>query len=162
MRPGTYRPPAADARRTTEASLHCIADHTDTVWLTPDPLDPLAVLDRVQGSAGQALFVGTVRADADVREVTALDYEAYPGMAEREMRAICAEAEARFAARCAVAHRTGAVAVGQPSVAAAACAASDAVALDACEWLVDQLKQRVPVWKLQRFLDGDTEWSEGA
>lgn len=106
--------------------------------------------------------MGTVRADHDVREVVALEYEAYAGMAEREMTAICAEAAGRFAARCAMAHRTGPVAVGAPSVAAAAAAPTDAAALDACQWMVDALKERVPVWKLQRFADGGTEWSEGA
>jgi len=137
----------------------------DTAWLTPDPLDPLEVLARVGGRPelqAQSLFVGTVRADADVREVLVLDYEAYAGMAEREMEAICDEAAERFGAVCAMAHRTGPVAVGEPSVAAAVAARTDVVALDACEWMVDSLKVRVPVWKLQRFADGGIEWWEGA
>lgn len=149
-------------RRMRGASLRRIADTADTAWLTPAPLDPAAVLGRIPATAGQALFVGTVRADDAIREVVALDYEAYAGMAECEMAAICAEAGERFGAHCAMAHRTGPVAVGQPSVAAAATARDDDTALAACQWMVDRLKERVPVWKLQRFADGGTEWSEGA
>lgn len=144
------------------ASLRGIADGPDIAWLTPHPLDPLDVLARVPGGPASAVFAGTVRADPHVREVVALDYEAYAGMAEREMAGICAEAADRFGAHCAMAHRTGPVAVGQPSVAAAATAQDDGTALAACQWMVDRLKERVPVWKLQRFADGGTEWSEGA
>lgn len=142
-----------------------IADDADIPWLTAQPLNPLDVLGRVVGDGARpatAVFVGSVRADADVREVVVLDYEAYAGMAEREMAAICAEAAERFDAVCAMAHRTGAVQVGQPSVAAACAAPGGDAALDACEWMVDRLKERVPVWKLQRFADGGTEWAQGA
>lgn len=165
---GTNRPASPPARWpgwARGATLALIAVAADTAWLTANPLDPLDVLARVATDPARpvmSMFVGTVRADTAIREVRALDYEAYAGMAEREMAGICREAAERFGVRCAMAHRTGTVAVGQPSVAAACAAAGDAAALDACEWIVDRLKERVPVWKLQRFVDGGATWSEGA
>ncbi len=136
-----------------------------TAWLDPAPLDPAGILRLVDGDPalpGRALFTGTVRDDPRIREVVALDYEAYPDLAEREMRAICTEAAAAFGARCVMVHRTGRVGVGEPSVAAAASSSTDGAAIAACEWMVDQLKSRVPIWKEQRFADGGTEWAEGA
>ncbi len=163
------------ARRLTEAAVAAADDDTGSItmmsdareiaWLTADALDPAEVLARVgddPAMPGRCVFVGTVRADADIREVVMLEYEAYADMALHEMDAICMEAGSRFGARCAMAHRTGSVAVGEPSVAAAAAAPSDEAALDACEWMVDQMKVRVPVWKRQRFADGGSEWTEGA
>lgn len=132
--------------------------------LSATPLLPGAVLDLVHrpGHGGSAVFVGTVRDEPHVREVAALEYEAYEEMAVPEMEAICAEAAERFGAECAMAHRTGTVAVGETCVVVAASAPGRRAALDACSWAIDQLKQRVPIWKRQRFADGGTEWSEGA
>jgi molybdopterin synthase catalytic subunit len=83
-------------------------------------------------------------------------------MAVAEMKAICREAEKRHGARCLMAHRTGPVAVGEASVVVATSAPGRRAALDACAWAVEEMKARVPVWKLQRFADGGTEWSEGS
>lgn len=132
--------------------------------LTAQPLVPGAVLDRVHrpGHGGSALFVGTVRDEPHVREVVALEYEAYEEMAVPEMEAICTEAGERFGVECAMAHRTGSVAVGETCVVVATSAPGRRAALDACSWAIDQLKQRVPIWKRQRFADGGTQWSEGA
>lgn len=137
---------------------------TPLAWLSADPLHPGAVLALVgrPGHGGSALFAGTVRDDPHVREVVALHYEAFEEMAVAEMEAICREAIERFGVLCVMAHRTGAVAVGEPSVVVATSAPGRRAALDACSWAIDELKRRVPVWKLQRFADGGTEWSEGA
>jgi len=83
-------------------------------------------------------------------------------MALPEMEAICAEAVERFGVQCAMAHRTGVVGVGETCVVVATSAPGRRAAIDACSWAIDQLKQRVPIWKRQRFADGGMEWSEGA
>lgn len=133
-------------------------------WLSGRPLDPAAILDAVgrDGHGGSALFVGTVRDDPHLREVVSLDYEAFEEMAVPEMEAICAEAADRFGVLCVMAHRTGRVQVGEASVVVATSAPGRRAALDACAWAIDELKERVPVWKLQRFADGGTDWSQGA
>lgn len=136
----------------------------DRAQLSANPLAPGAVLDRVHrpGHGGSAVFVGTVRDEPHVREVVALEYEAYEDMAVPEMEAICAEAADRFGVECAMVHRTGRVAVGETCVVVATSAPGRRAALDACSWAIDQLKQRVPIWKRQHFADGGTQWSEGA
>lgn len=139
-------------------------DHTARAFLSAGALAPDALLARVSrpGHGGTAIFVGTVRDEPHVREVVALEYEAYEEMAVPEMEAICRDAAERFGVECAMAHRTGVVGVGETCVVVAASAPGRRAALDACSWAIDQLKQRVPIWKLQRFADGGTEWSAGA
>ncbi len=134
------------------------------VRLSADPLDASAAMASVAHPSypAAALFVGTVRDDSATRRVVSLEYEAFTELAEAEMRAICDEVAERHGARCALVHRTGVVRVGEPSVIAAVCAVSYRVAMTACEYVVDELKARVPVWKLQTFADGGAEWAEGA
>jgi molybdopterin synthase catalytic subunit len=105
-------------------------------------------------------FLGVVRADDGPEgRVAALSYEAYEALALDEMRAICAEAAARFdGARVAIAHRTGLCGVGEASVAIAAAAAHRGSAFDACEYAIDELKRRVAVWKQERYGDGSSQW----
>jgi molybdopterin synthase catalytic subunit len=93
--------------------------------------------------------------------VEALVYEAYEELALRELRAIAAEADARFGARVALAHRTGRVDAGDPSVAVAASAAHRPAAFAACRYAIDQLKARAPIWKQTVYADGGTAWIDG-
>lgn len=161
---GAHRPPVAAVGEGAGAPVGGSGAPPPLAWLSAQALDPAAILAAVgrPGHGGSALFVGTVRDEPHVREVVSLDYEAFEQMAVPEMQAICAEAADRFGALCVMAHRTGPVAVGEPSVVVATSAPGRRVALEACAWAIDQLKARVPVWKLQRFADGGTEWSEGA
>lgn len=137
---------------------------TARAFLSEDALDISRLVAQVSrsGHGGTAVFVGTVRDEPDVREVVGLEYEAFAEMAVPEMEAICAEASGRFGAECAMAHRTGRVGVGETCVVVATSAPGRRAALDACSWAIDELKQRVPIWKRQRFADGGTEWSPGA
>lgn len=124
------------------------------------PLDVGALLAAVDGPAegGVVLFVGRVRDRARGRGVRQLDYQAYAPMALAEMRALADEARARLgAARVAIAHRTGRLAVGEAAVAIAVASAHRAQAFEACRWLIDELKQRVPIWKKEWYADGG-EW----
>lgn len=135
------------------------------IALTAEPLDPAALLAAVAGDehGGTALFVGTTRREAGSGdgEVAALVYEAYEELALAEMRAIAAEAERAWAATVAVAHRTGPVAVGEPSVAVAASAGHRPAAFAACRYVIDELKGRVPIWKQTVRPDGATFWKDG-
>ena len=105
-------------------------------------------------------FLGVVRAVSDDgRPVAGLSYEAYPALALPEMRAIGAEASQRFGeARIAIVHRVGSLALGEASVAIAVAAAHRGVAFDACEYAIDELKGRVPVWKKEHYLGGGARW----
>jgi adenylyltransferase/sulfurtransferase len=119
-----------------------------------------AVRDR--GAGGLVTFVGYVRETSDDdRAVTGLSYEAHRELALAEMRAIGAEASTRFGpARVAMAHRIGELAIGEAAVAIAVAAAHRGVAFDACEFAIDELKRRVPIWKKEHYVAGDSVWRE--
>lgn len=133
------------------------------VALTAEPLTLDALIAHVGDPehGGTATFTGTTRREEGLRDVVALDYQAYDGLARAEMRTIAEEAAARYDARVAVAHRTGRVPVGEPSVAVAVSAGHRAEAFAACRYVIDELKSRVPVWKQAVFADGTTEWQDG-
>ncbi len=129
-------------------------------------LDLDAVIAAVRSSAAGALvtFVGYVRETSDDgRAVTGLTYEAHRELALVELRAVGAEAATRFGdARVAIAHRVGALALGEAAVAIAVAAMHRAVAFDACEYAIDELKARVPIWKKEHYRDGDARWRQNA
>jgi molybdopterin synthase catalytic subunit len=88
-----------------------------------------------------------------------MEYTAYDAMAARELDTIAHEAVDRFdGVALAVEHRTGALALGEVSVAIAASHAHRARALDATRYVIEQLKRRVPVWKREHYADGSREW----
>ncbi len=126
----------------------------------PIALDRLVAAVRTDTCGAVVTFLGVVRATSagDERPVDGLTYEAYPAMALAEMRAIATESQAQFAAAIAIVHRTGALALGEASVGIAAASAHRGVAFDACEFVIDQLKLRVPVWKKEHYVDGDEAW----
>ncbi|HEX8716435.1 MAG TPA: molybdenum cofactor biosynthesis protein MoaE [Gemmatimonadaceae bacterium] len=105
------------------------------------------------------LFVGTVRDVNDNRAVTGIDYTAYVPMAEREMQRILHEAAERFGTDAAVIeHRVGHLALGDASVAIAVAHARRAQAYAASRYILEALKQRVPIWKRESYVDGTREW----
>lgn len=125
--------------------------------LSDAPLDAEAVADRVAGpdAGGIVTFVGRVRASARGRAIERLEYEAYPGMAERELEKIAAEAAARWpGVRVAAAHRTGVLTVGEIAVVVVAAAPHRGEAFEACRFAIDALKVRVPIWKKEVATDG--------
>ena len=81
-------------------------------------------------------------------------------MAERKLREIAEEAERRWECRVAVRHRTGRLEIGEPSVLIAVSCAHRAAAFDACRYVIDTLKQTVPIWKKEVWEDGEV-WIEG-
>jgi MoaE-MoaD fusion protein len=108
------------------------------------------------GAGAIATFVGTTRDNNSGRRVIRLEYEAYPAMAIREMRAIGDEAIARFSAQAiAIVHRIGVVEIGEASVAIAVSAAHRGAAFDACRFAIDRLKEIVPIWKKEHYEGGE-------
>lgn len=131
------------------------------VALVRAPIDVAHVLASVADHASGAisLFLGTVRDVNEGRAVTGIEYSAYEPMATREMAAIAAEAAERWRdARVAVVHRLGMLALGEASVAIAVSHARRAPAMDAQRWIIEELKRRVPIWKLEHYVDGTREW----
>jgi molybdopterin synthase catalytic subunit len=133
------------------------------VRLQAAPIDVAELVATVQGSddGAVALFLGTVRDHNRDRSVRWLEYEAYAGMAESEMARIEREAlERHEISRVALVHRTGRLEIGEASVAVAVAAAHRAPALEACRFVIDTLKQTVPIWKKEHF-EGGAVWIEG-
>jgi molybdopterin synthase catalytic subunit len=129
--------------------------------LSDQPLDPAALQRALAGvRAGACVtFEGWVRDHNDGRPVRALDYEAYPLLAEKEGARIVAEARAKFdllAAACV--HRTGGLAIGDLAVWVGVSAAHRGAAFDACRFIIDETKARVPIWKKEHYADGTSEW----
>jgi molybdopterin synthase catalytic subunit len=124
-------------------------------------LDPLiaAVSDDEHG--GIVTFMGTIRRETSLREVVAIEYQAYDELSESELATISDEARRRFDAQVAVVHRIGRVEVGEPSVAVAVSAGHRPAAFSACRYVIDELKVRLPIWKRVVFADGATEWQDG-
>ncbi|CAN5401751.1 hypothetical protein BH11ARM2_BH11ARM2_37480 [soil metagenome] len=106
-----------------------------------------------------ATFVGLVRNHNEGRPVLRLEYEAYPELAEKEGERILAEVMGRFpilAAACV--HRTGSLELGEAAIRVEAAGAHREESIRACEWIVEEVKRRVPVWKKEHYADGDTGW----
>ena len=140
------------------AFLPPVAGGAGSCWLSDRPLDAAAVLARVAGPGmgGIVVFVGAVRDEARGRSIRHLEYEAYPGMAEREMDRVASEAAERWpGARVAIAHRTGHLEIGEIAVVVAAAAPHRAEAFAACRFAIDTLKERVPIWKKEFATDGE-------
>jgi molybdopterin synthase catalytic subunit len=119
------------------------------------PLERLvrAVGDR--GAGAIVTFLGTTRNANEGRRVVRLEYEAYARMARTEMERLAAQAKRRWPLRkVAMVHRIGVVPVGHASVGIAVSAAHRAEAFAACHWLIDRLKEIVPIWKREHFHGG--------
>jgi molybdopterin synthase catalytic subunit len=106
-----------------------------------------------------AVFEGWVRDHNDGRPVRGLRYEAYVELAEAEGARILDEARTRFdiVRACAV-HRTGDLELGELAVWVGVAAEHRDAAFAACRWIIDEVKSRVPIWKHERYADGDASW----
>jgi molybdopterin synthase catalytic subunit len=130
------------------------------IAVTDQPIDVDVVLRSVEGRSEGAvvLFVGRVRDRSRERDVTQLDYEAYGAMAEAELSALAETAcREHGATRVALVHRVGRLEIGDAAVAVAVSSSHRPEAFAACRWLIDTLKERVPIWKKEHYSDGE-EW----
>lgn len=132
-----------------------------TFCLSEEPIDTGTLRDALFDPAAGACicFEGWVRDHHQGQDVRALDYQAYAPLAEREGAAILAEAMRKFdLIRAACVHRTGALTVGDLAVWVGVSSAHRGPAFDAARYIIDEVKQRVPIWKREHYVDGKSEW----
>jgi molybdopterin synthase catalytic subunit len=129
------------------------------VRVQTEPFDTAAVLAalELEGVGAVASFTGLVRSDDGV---TAIALEHYPAMTEASLRALAEDAHGRWQlSGCALIHRVGRMAVGEPIVFVATASPHRAAALEACAFLIDRLKTDAPFWK-KEYRGEQTEWVE--
>jgi molybdopterin synthase catalytic subunit len=131
------------------------------IQLTYDVIDQAALTEQVRrhDCGAVVIFLGTVRDMTGDRVTVALDYEAYPTMAEQKMAEIERDTRERWpVAEIVMVHRVGHLEVGEVSVAVAVSSPHRAEAFDACRHAIDRLKELVPIWKKENWADGTAEW----
>lgn len=129
--------------------------------LTPDPIDPAAVLAAVRHPhcGGVVLFLGTVRDLTGDVATAHLDYDAYPPMAAKVFAEIETHVRAMWpVGGVAIAHRVGRLGVGDVAVAVAVSCPHRAEAFAACRYAIDAVKALVPIWKRETAPDGTGDW----
>ena len=129
--------------------------------ISPEPFDiaPLREQLLTNSAGAYASFEGWVRDHNEGQAVQGLFYESYRALAEAEGERILEEAMQRFditAAACV--HRIGELALGDLAVWVGASAAHRGPAFDACRWIIDEVKSRVPIWKRERYTEGEQTW----
>jgi len=131
------------------------------IEITARPFDPVALREQLfdPGAGGYCAFEGWVRNENEGRTVERLEYEAYEPLALTEGEKVLAEAMQKFpylAARCV--HRTGLLEIGECAVWVGVSAPHRDEAFKACRYIIDQLKLRLPIWKKEHYVDGDSGW----
>jgi molybdopterin synthase catalytic subunit len=131
------------------------------ISITNDPIDYHALTESVRSiqSGAVVVFLGTVRELTDGRRTKALEYEAYPKMAEAKLAELEAAARIRWPVdRVGIIHRLGCLELGDICVAVAVSCPHRKQAFEAGQFLIDELKVSVPIWKQEKWDDGSTEW----
>lgn len=125
------------------------------------PIDPAAWVAEVQGTGhgAVALFLGAVRERHAGRAVVGIRYDAYREMAERVLATIAADLEREHEGlACAIVHRVGELAVGESSIAIACASPRRDAAFAAARTALERVKREAPIWKLERYADGEAAW----
>lgn len=125
------------------------------------PIDQASLWAEVDhpDAGAHGWFVGVTRRTTGERVTTHLSYEAHVPMAERELRALAEAAAERFDLLAVViVHRLGEVPVGEASVVVGCCSGHRLATFDAVRWIMEVLKQQIPIWKRESYADGTTEW----
>lgn len=131
------------------------------VEIVESPIDYAIVTERVRSDLAGAVcvFLGTVREMTGERQTSSLDYEAYPVMAMKKMEELEAECRTKWPViEAAIVHRVGHLELGEVSVAVAVSTPHRGHSFEACRWLIDTLKEVVPIWKKETWADGSEEW----
>src|SRR5437899_1535048 len=131
--------------------------------IVPERIDTESLLEGIKQPEDGAtvVFEGVVRNNSRGRHTLYLDYQAYEGMALKQMEELAEQALIRFKIRdAAIVHRLGRLEIGETSVLIVVASAHRAAAFDACRWLIDTLKRTVPIWKKEYFEDGAV-WADG-
>ncbi len=132
------------------------------ILLTSEALEPERVTEAVRGpsNGGVATFLGVTRDNTGGRQTRFLEYEAYEPMAEAKLAEIAAEIREEWPVEdVAIAHRLGRLEIGDVSLIVAVGSPHREAAFRACAQVVDRIKQTVPIWKKEHFVDGEV-WVE--
>lgn len=129
--------------------------------LSPEPIDSAAWRARLNDSraGGCVVFEGVVRDENEGRAVVRLEYEGYEAVAVKEGEAVLREAIERFGvmgAECV--HRVGRLEIGDLAVWVGVSAVHRGAAFDACRYIIDEIKHRLPIWKKEHYREGDSGW----
>lgn len=131
------------------------------VELTRDPINTGELLERVASHQAGAvvLFLGTTRQFTGSRRTDSLDYECYEEMAVDKLNELEAEARRRWPiVHCVMVHRLGHLQLGEASIAIAVSSPHRQAAFESANWLIDTVKQVVPIWKKENWADGTSQW----
>jgi molybdopterin synthase catalytic subunit/molybdopterin converting factor small subunit len=156
-------PPVSGGTARAAGALDESRDESAVIALTRERIDAEKLVAKAKGGADGAVVVfdGIVRNNTRGRATLYLDYEAYEEMALKQMKQLGAEARERFKVRqVTMVHRLGRLEVGETSVLIVVASAHRAQAFEASRWLIDTLKQTVPIWKRETFADGAV-WAAG-
>jgi molybdopterin synthase catalytic subunit len=127
-----------------------------------DPIDVRELEKRVSGVSNGAVvtFLGQVRNVSRGRDIVYLEYDAYIPMAEKQMARVAAEAAEKWRVEIALEHRIGRIELGEPSIAICVGSPHRGAAFEACRYVIDTIKENVPIWKKEVCPDG-AFWIEG-
>lgn len=131
------------------------------IKIVSEKIDEQATLESVKSnlSGAAVLFVGSTRQFTDQRETERLNYDCYQDMAIKVLSGLRQQAISKWSLEaCSIVHRVGVVDVGQASIAVALSSPHRSDSFQALAWLMDQIKQQVPVWKQENWTDGTREW----
>jgi molybdopterin synthase catalytic subunit len=132
----------------------------DAIEITHNPINVPAIIKAAESddAGGLNVFIGTVRSMTSGKRVVRLEYEAYEPMAKKEIEKIVESAKKKWGIKSwAVSHRVGTLAIGEVAVVVAISTAHRKESFEACQFIIDSLKQTVPIWKKEIFEDGQ-EW----
>jgi molybdopterin synthase catalytic subunit len=131
------------------------------ISLTQSPIDPSAILAQASSNDAGAvvLFLGTTREFTKGKQTASLDYECYPQMAEAKLAELEAQALEKWPLlHISIVHRLGRLGLGEASIAIAVSSPHRQAAFEAGKWLIDTIKEDVPIWKQENWADGTSEW----
>jgi MoaE-MoaD fusion protein len=153
-------PPVSGGTRSQPNRSRVLADRVAIVHEKIDSRSVLAEIRQADDGAVVA-FEGVVRNHSRGRRTLFLEYEAYEPMALKELESLAIQARSQFSIReVAITHRLGRLEIGETSVFIVVASAHRSAAFEACRWLIDTLKRRVPIWKKEHFEDGAV-WGDG-
>ncbi len=130
----------------------------ESVLVADKPLNAQAIIKSVEAPEGGAVnvFIGTVRNATKGKKVLKLEFEAYEPMATKELAKIVKLAKTKWPIlKVAVHHRTGVMQIGEVPVVIAVATAHRGAGFEACQFIIDTLKETVPIWKKEIFEDGE-------
>ena len=131
------------------------------IQLTNEQIDTIKILAAAAHPHAGAvvLFLGVTRQLTNGRETSSLDYECYPEMATKKLAELEAEARAKWPLlHCVIVHRLGNLEISDASIAIAVSSPHRKAAFEAGQWLIDTIKDVVPIWKQENWQDGSSEW----